>query len=73
MAKHKIKIIKQTDDVEFNGDFTTTYCAHCDKKIVIYCIPTKRKVTIFDKKGKKKLEFGLIGKGRFKYGIKKYK
>jgi len=31
------------------------------------------KITIFDKKGKKKLEIGEVGKGRFKYGIKKYK
>ncbi len=31
------------------------------------------KVTVFDEKGKKKLEIGKIGRGKFKYGIKRYK
>ena len=32
-----------------------------------------QKVTVFDEKGNKKLEFGKIGRGKFKYGIKRYK
>ncbi len=31
------------------------------------------KITVFNKNGKKVLEYGKIGKGKFKFGIKKYK
>jgi hypothetical protein len=35
--------------------------------------PDIKKITFLDKKGKITLEFGKIGNGKFKYGMKKHK
>jgi len=42
-------------------------------KMLKKLINSKKKLTVFDQKGNKKLEIGEIGKGRFKYGIRRYK
>lgn len=49
------------------------YDSEIEKKYHQENFEDAQKVTVFDKKGNKKLEFGKIGRGKFKYGLRRFK